>query len=82
MGILYGFADAAEDIKLASILAHPGDIDMGEAAAANVLTRLKFVTITLSVVGLVVFAILSAIALVAGRAFLQQTNIEKLPGRT
>ena len=83
MGVLYGAADVAEDLKLASILSgwhrthrseaqgspseEPrkptlGQIDSGEAAAANVLTRIKLVAITLSVIGLVIFLVLWAIA--------------------
>jgi hypothetical protein len=62
MGLLYGFADVAEDLKLIAILRDPQRIiDPAEAAAANLLTRLKFVTILLSVVGAVFFVVLSAV---------------------
>ncbi|MEP7098673.1 MAG: hypothetical protein ABI748_13515, partial [Dokdonella sp.] len=54
MGVLYGVADAAEDFKLASILRKPETIDAGEAAAANFLTRAKFVTITASGFGIAI----------------------------
>jgi hypothetical protein len=88
MGLVYGAADVAEDLKLAYILkdwrreeaavkTHPkasphddsGDskheevhIDGGEAAAANALTRIKFATICLSALGVVVYKVLSLIA--------------------
>ena len=79
MGVVYGAADIAEDLKLASILkdwesAQEREkpkkihIDGGEAAAANALTRIKIVAITLSVVGILVFVVLSGIgAVVYGR---------------
>jgi hypothetical protein len=59
MGVLYGVVDLAEDFKLASILHHPRTVDPAEAAAASLLTRIKFVTIVLSIVGALVFATLS-----------------------
>jgi hypothetical protein len=73
MGAVYGAADVAEDLKLMSILkdwrnANAGDaearisIDGGEAAAANALTRIKIVTISLSVLGVVVFLFFSLAA--------------------
>ena len=73
MGAVYGAADIAEDLKLMSILkdwrvVNAGDaeagirIDGGEAAAANALTRIKVVTISLSVLGVVVFLIFSLAA--------------------
>jgi hypothetical protein len=77
MGIVYGAADVAEDIKLILILRDwhrlviasakngggaEAHIDPGEAAAANALTRIKFVTICLSALGGVVFGILSFVA--------------------
>jgi hypothetical protein len=75
MGVLYGVADIAEDLKLASILeraAVPGServglIDPAEAAAANVLTRIKLVTIVLSGLGALVFAALSIAAAIVIR---------------
>jgi hypothetical protein len=93
MGLVYGAADVAEDLKLAYILkdwrreeaaakthskasAHDdiGDskheevhIDGGEAAAANALTRIKFVAIFLSVLGAIVYGALSVIAAVSLR---------------
>ncbi len=57
MSIVYGLADVAEDIKLASILDHPSTIDRAEAAAANMLTRIKLVAIFLSLVGGALFGI-------------------------
>lgn len=73
MGLVYGAADVAEDLKLVSILkdwqranarsgAAPTHVDGGEAAAANALTRIKLVAVTLSVGGVAIFAILSVIA--------------------
>jgi hypothetical protein len=81
MGAVYGAADVAEDLKLASILkdwqcaveeaklqptadGHPAavDIDGGEAAAANALTRIKLVAIFFSLLGVVVFFILNGVA--------------------
>jgi hypothetical protein len=65
MGILYGFADIAEDLKLISILDdpyladHPDAIDPANAAAANTLTRIKIVSLSLSLVGLLVFAVVA-----------------------
>jgi hypothetical protein len=57
MAILYGIADIAEDLKLSSILEHPNAIDRAEAAATNMLTRIKLVTICLSLIGLVIFCL-------------------------
>jgi hypothetical protein len=59
MGILYGFADLGEDIKLTFIILDPSNIDPAEAAAANALTRTKFVAIVLSIVGALVFGVVS-----------------------
>jgi hypothetical protein len=60
MGVLYGFADVAEDIKLRAILDDGRAIvDPAEAAAANALTRVKFAAIALSVVGVLMLAVLT-----------------------
>jgi hypothetical protein len=70
MGLLYGFADVAEDVQLVAILRDPRKIiDPAEAAAANLLTRLKFITILLSFVGVVFFVVLSAVNWVAPGLF-------------
>ena len=62
LGALYGAADVAEDLKLVAILRDPRKtIDPAQAAAANFLTRLKFVTILLSVVGALFFIVLSVV---------------------
>lgn len=79
MGILYGVADVAEDIKLRRILDHaerlarlkkgdhetsPRDTVEADAAqvdAANTLTRVKLVTVSLSLIGLVAFVIFRAV---------------------
>ena len=75
MALVYLAADIAEDLKLASILdraAKGGDdavaaIDAGEAAAANMLTRVKLVSITLSGVGIAVFLVLATLAAIVIR---------------
>ena len=75
MGVLYGVADVAEDRKLASLLrgaAQTNDdlvaaIDPGEAAAANLLTRIKLVTIMLSVVGALFYGALTVLGAVVVR---------------
>ncbi|HXD13320.1 MAG TPA: hypothetical protein VNU65_04010 [Xanthobacteraceae bacterium] len=60
MGVLYGFADVAEDVKLRAILDDGHAIvDPAEVAAANALTRVKFAAIALSVVGALMFAVLT-----------------------
>lgn len=73
MGLVYGCADVAEDLKLTSILKdwHSASgagqhihIDGGEAAAANALTRIKMVTLTLSIAGIAAFGALAGIAYV------------------
>jgi hypothetical protein len=60
MAILYGIADVAEDLKLASMLKYPHTIDQAEAAATNMLTRVKIVTISLSLIGLAIFGLYQA----------------------
>ncbi len=75
MALVYMAADIAEDLKLAAILgsaATPGEdavgaIDPGEAAAANMLTRVKIVTLILSGVAVVVVLALSAVAAIVIR---------------
>ncbi len=81
MGVVYGAADVAEDLKLISILTdwhaqvrtranttiESARIDGGEAAAANALTRIKMITITLSIVGIVIFMVMKAVAAVVYR---------------
>jgi hypothetical protein len=64
MAIVYGVADVAEDVKLAKILSHPR-IDRADAAAASALTRIKFVSLPLSIVGGAIFVIISAIEEIA-----------------
>jgi hypothetical protein len=62
MGALYGAADVAEDLKLIAMLRDPQKIiDSAQAAAANFLTRLKFATILVSVVGVLVFIVLCVV---------------------
>ena len=57
-------------MQLIAILRDPPEIiDPAEAAAANLPTRLKFVTVLLSVVGVVFFAILFAVNKVAPGLF-------------
>jgi len=81
MGIVYGFANVAEDLKLQSILRNAAKVwakkgsatdsaeepelslaDAAEVDAANALTRIKIVTIALSLVGLVALAVLQVVA--------------------
>jgi hypothetical protein len=64
MALLYGAADVAEDIKLRTILLRPHEIDAAETAAANALTRMKLVSLSLSISGVATFAALSTIAAV------------------
>ncbi len=71
MAILYGIADVAEDLKLASILKHPQNIDRADAAAANMLTRIKFTALILSVIGVGIFLIIAG----------AEMGAEKLLGR-
>lgn len=61
MAIAYGIADVAEDVWLARLLSQAGPVSKGGAAVACRLTQLKFVTISLSVVGGFLFVLLSAI---------------------
>jgi hypothetical protein len=62
MGALYGAADVAEDLKLIAMLRDPQKIiDSAQATAANFLTRLKFATILVSVVGVLFFIVLSVV---------------------
>lgn len=68
MAIAYGIADVTEDLKLASILLPRGaeagekyeiyEIDRAEAAAANMLTIIKMLTLALSIIGLILFFLL------------------------
>jgi hypothetical protein len=75
MAVLYGIADVAENLKLSSILKHPEAIDQAEAAATNTLTRIKRVTIILSIFGTIVFFICAiAPALAARRSSRQRAT--------
>jgi hypothetical protein len=71
MAILYGIADVAENLKLASILKHPQNIDRADAAAANMLTRIKITALILSVIGVAIYLVIAGAEMVA----------EKLLGR-
>jgi hypothetical protein len=55
MAIVYGIADVAEDLKLASIFDSADKVDRAEAMAANMLTRIKMVALCLSLIGLIIF---------------------------
>ena len=59
MAVLYGIADVAEDLKLATILGHWQSIDRADAAATNMLTRIKIAALTLSLIGAVIFVVVS-----------------------
>ena len=61
MAILYGVADISEDVKLAAILKHADKLDRANIAAANMLTRIKLVTVFLSIVGAGLFIVVSVI---------------------
>jgi hypothetical protein len=75
MAIAYGVADVAEDLKLASILwpkaqdddedRYPAEIDRAEAAAANMLTVIKMLTLLLSIIGFVLFLLLRLLQSIA-----------------
>ena len=71
MAILYGIADVAEDLKLASILKHPQSIDRADAAAANMLTRIKITALIPSVIGVAIYLVISG----------AEMGAEKLLGR-
>jgi hypothetical protein len=68
MAIAYAVADIAEDLKLASILwpkatkdnpdRYPDVIDRADAAAANMLTRIKMMSLGLSLIGYGLFKLL------------------------
>jgi hypothetical protein len=55
MALIYGISDVAEDLKLAHILNDGDRIDPAEAAAANMLTRIKIASLCASVIGLGLF---------------------------
>jgi hypothetical protein len=78
MAIVYGVADIAEDVKLARILEHP-TIDRADVASTSALTRIKMVSLFLSVAGLVIFLILQGIERIA--AAVRRTR-EQEPSRT
>jgi len=75
MAAIYCAADISEDLKLGAMLwdghlwytakrrdaAAPDSIDRAEAVAANMLTRIKMLSLALSLIGLGVFAIVGAI---------------------
>jgi hypothetical protein len=61
MAILYGIADVAEDIKLATILDHWQSIDRADTAATNMLTRIKMTTLILSLIGVLIFVVVSVL---------------------
>ncbi len=62
MGLLYGLADVAEDWKLAAVLDKTGPVDAADANTANLLTRIKLVTICLSGIGGLAFLLLQVVA--------------------
>lgn len=83
MAVIYLAADISEDLKLSAMLWHgklwhtpgrsgagyPEHIDRAEAAAANMLTRIKMLSLILSGIGILIFAVLALI----------QLGLEKLP---
>jgi hypothetical protein len=68
LGLIYGFADVAEDWALFTILGKGLPVDRTAAAAANALTRVKIATISLSLIGGVVFLVLSLAARLLSRS--------------
>ena len=58
-GLIYGIADLAEDWKLLAILEKGAPVDPADATEANTLTRIKLVTITLSIIGGAMFLLLT-----------------------
>jgi hypothetical protein len=62
MGIFYGIADVAEDLKLVAIFENPEPVDPGDATTARTLTRLKIATLTVSGVGGLAFLLLNTVA--------------------
>jgi hypothetical protein len=62
MGLLHGLADVAEDLWLAQLLSQSSPVSRSEAMLAQSLTRLKFLTIVLSLMGALMFAVFTTIA--------------------
>lgn len=60
-GLAYGVVDVMEDIVLARILGTSSAISGSRAAGARALTRLKMLTLTISLSGLVLFIALGII---------------------
>ncbi len=67
MGVCYGVADVAEDWKLLTILDNGAPVDPTGAASANALTRVKLVTISISIIGGATFLLLSLVAKLSRR---------------
>jgi len=61
-GLMYGMADIAEDWKLVTILEKGAPVDPASATEANTLTRIKLVTIAFSVIGGVMFLLLTLVS--------------------
>jgi len=89
MAIAYGVADVAEDLKLASILwpkvrgdnedRDATEIDRAEAAAANMLTVIKMLTLFLSIIGFVLFLLLRLLqSIVKGPAGMLVVAVDEL----
>lgn len=79
MAIVYGVADVAEDVKLAKILSHP-QIDRADAAAASALTRIKIVSLPLSMVGGAIFLVILVVEWIAKK--FRQMKKQRDPVRT
>jgi hypothetical protein len=60
-GLIYGIADVAEDWKLLTILEKGAPVDPVDATEANTLTRIKLVTIAVSIIGGAMFLLLTLI---------------------
>lgn len=60
-GLVYGVVDVMEDVVLARTLRTSSAISANQAAGARALTRLKMLTLTISLSGLVLFIALGVI---------------------
>jgi hypothetical protein len=80
MAVLYGIADVSENLKLSTILRHWQKVDRADAAATNMLTRVKVVSISLSIIGGAIFLVISAAELIAER-LTRRRQPEQAPAR-
>jgi hypothetical protein len=57
MSVGYGVSDVAEDLWLAKLLSKQGSVTSAEGFFASLLTQVKMVTISLSIVGGILFTV-------------------------